>query len=390
MSSYDHDPIYINLAINTGINSTPSQNLANSPSQIVFKNENAIVLDPENYYISLNRASISTLGVPMYIFPIKNGITQTNIDLSPFTMKFQYYDASKVMKYELEDSVLYISEILDSTPLPPSQNNGFQDFVNSPFYYFQYDIYSMLNIFNTNIKRIYEQFCTNLIPFGAVLDATLHPYYTWDSNSKVFSLNFPADPFDQDVYPQVNFLQDSVSGDLFNTPANVYTKTLSLSNYLMISRNLYNNNIQTNEKLYYQMYASANSVVGWVPIKRLVFTLTDIPIRRLEIDSSFDNIAFQAQNNISSISFARPNLNIFFDLLVDPDHWADNRNTVNYSVSSIAESRLVSLASGQNIKNFTISIFWVDTNAIQRPLLSIPNSCNILKLALYRKTTMLL
>jgi hypothetical protein len=138
------------------------------------------------------------------------------------------------------------------------------------------------------------------------------------------------------------------------------------------------------------MYASANSVVGWVPIKRLVFTLTDIPIRRLEIDSSFDNIAFQAQNNISSTSFARPNLNIFFDLLVDPDHWADNRNTVNYSVSSIAESRLVSLASGQNIKNFTISIFWVDTNAIQRPLLSIPNSCNILKLALYRKTTMLL
>jgi hypothetical protein len=127
----------------------------------------------------------------------------------------------------------------------------------------------------------------------------------------------------------------------------------------------------------------------WCPIKRILFTITDLPTK-LEIESSFNNTPFEAQQNNSSGSISKPNLNIFFDLAVNQDDFALNRNYVQYAVSSIAESRLVNLGSGNIIRNFTVSIFWVDTFGNYNKLLSGGNSQNNIKLALFSKKTMLL
>ena len=83
-------------------------------------------------------------------------------------------------------------------------------------------------------------------------------------------------------------------------------------------------------------------------------------------------------------------MNVFFDLLVDQDQFADNRNYVQYTASSIAQSRLVGLSSGAIIRNFTINIFWTDVFGNYNPLLASANQQNSLKLALYSKKTMLL
>jgi len=383
------DPIYINVSVNTGINSDSSQNLANQLSQIVFKNDDAIALDSSLYYLSLNRALISTSSIPAFICPIVNGITQTNVNLTPFKIRFEYYATASVLLYGLTENVIFQSQVIDLTPKSPSQNGGNQDFLSVQGYYYVYDIAWMLKIFNDSIENTFQTFCANLIPLGVNLDNTRYPFYTWDQSIKRFSLNYPQTLWDQNGgYPQISFYQDNVSGDLFGCPSNVYYKEPS-TNYLMLCYDLYNNTVQIGSINRYKMTAATDSLNIWTPVKRILFTITDIPVKT-EIESSFTNIPFEAQNNNSISSISRPNLNVFFDLLVDQDQFADNRNYVQYTASSIAQSRLVGLGSGNIIRNFTISIFWSDVFGQYNPLLSSANQQNSLKIVLYSKKTMLL
>lgn len=385
----DSSPIYINVSVNTGINSDSSQNLSNQPSQIVFKNDDAIALDPSLYYLSLNRALISTSSIPSFICPIVSGLSQTNINLTPFKIRFEYYSNASTMLYGLTDNIIFKSQVLNLFPKPPSQNGGLQDFLTVPDYYYVYDIAWMLKIFNDSIEAIFADFCTALIDVGVNLNPLLFPFYTWDSSIKRFNLNFPQTLWNQEgPYPQISFYQDNVSADLFGCPANVYYKEPS-TNYLMLCYDLYNNTTSYNSVDYFKMVASTESLNIWCPVKRILFTITDIPVKT-EIESAFTNQPFKAQNNDSLDSIARPNLNIFFDLLVDQDQFAENRNYVQYTAASIAQSRLVGLGSGNIIRNFTISIFWTDVFGNYNPLLSSANQQNSLKLVLYSKKTMLL
>lgn len=383
------DPIYINVSVNTGINSNASENLANQPSQIVFKNDDAIAFDSSLYYLSLNRALINTSSIPAFICPIVQGINQSDHNLTPFKIRFEYYANAGTLIYGLTENIEFQSQILELQAKPPSQNGGLQDFLSVPGYYYVYDIAWMLKIFNDSIADTFKTFCANLIPLGVNLDNTRYPFYTWNQSIKRFSLNFPTSLWDQEGgYPQISFYQDNVSGDLFDCPSNVYNKEPS-TNYLMLCFNSYDNTVQYNSTNYFKMIASTDSLNVWTPVKRILFTITDIPVKT-EIESSFTNKPFEAQDNNSLSSISRPNLNIFFDLLVNQDEFADNRNYVQYTASSIAQSRLVGLGNGSLIRNFTISIFWSDVFGNYNPLLSSANQQNSLKLVLYSKKTMLL
>lgn len=393
MNSLDHDPIYVNVCSITGINSNASQNLQNQPSMIIFKNEDSIANNPDQYYLSLNRALINTSLCPMYIFPIKNGIGQTDINLSPFTITFEYYTNANTLLYSYTRSIYYQSQVLDNVPLPPSQNSGLQDFINAPLYYYIYDVSWMLKIVNDNIDYIYTYFVSQLSSLhGVSIDPTTKPFYTFDYSTRLFSLNFVKNYFDQNNYPQILMYQDNTSGDLFGCPNNFYTRE-NLTNYLMVCYDLYNNNIiypNISNDDYLKMTGENSPLNIWCPVKRILFTVSDIPIKKLEIESSFNNIPFEAQQNNTNNSISRPNLNIFFDLSVDQDAYGINKNVVQYAVSSIAESRLIALGSGQDIRNFVINIYWIDTFGNYRPLQAVANTQNLIKLAFYKKSTMLL
>jgi hypothetical protein len=385
--SDNHSPIYLNISTNTGINSNASLNLSNQPSQMIFNSDDSVAIDPSQYYLSLQRALINTASVPSYIFPIQNGITQTDINLSPFKIRFEYYNNLTQFIYGLTEPIIFQSQAIDQLPKPPSQNNGQQDLSN--FYYYIYDISWMLKIFNDSIRDTFQTFCANLLAgHGVTIDPDLYPFYTYDFSARLFSLNFSVSIYDQDTYPQVSFYMDNLSGDLFGCPSNVYFAERE-TNYLMLAYDLYNNTITYNSLPYYKMTASENTLSIWCPIKRILFTITDLPTK-LEIESSFNNTPFEAQQNNAVGSISKPNLNIFFDLAVNQDDFALNRNYVQYAVSSISESRLVNLGSGNIIRNFTVSIFWVDTFGNYNKLLSGGNSQNNIKLALFSKKTMLL
>ena len=356
--NFDHDPIFINMATNTGINSTNLQNINASASIMTFTNQDVIIKDPSEYYVSLNRCNIATGTIPLFIFPIKNGASQGDINLSPYVIRFSYYQ-SNTQIYTYYDSVLYIpSNDIGNTPLPPSQNGGIQDLTDntSKDYYYIFSISWMTYIFNNNIKRIFGDFVAQLaLSTGVNIPATACPFYTFDFNTRLYSLNFDKQYFDQDLSDRVEMRQDLPSADLFGAPYSTYLSD-TITPCLMMCRDLYNNTIQYNSTDYFSMTSDQSSIPIWVCAKRIVFVADGLPIKRNEIETVFNQIPFTASNSSSYSAVQRPQLPIFFDLNIDADQFANNSSVLNYSVSSIAESRLVPLSTGQPVQQFRISI----------------------------------
>lgn len=401
---FDHDAIYVNASVTTGINATsltyeykPPVTVFNYPP-LSFKvtNQDVIIRDPSQYYLSLSRCNLSTNTIPKFIFPIQNGIGQPSSDLSPYALGFAYYDAGGVKIYEFYEHVFFISEVLDETPLPPIDNNGYQDFVNVPTYYFVYNTSQMLTIFNTAIATTYATFVTELNNrFSIVIDATLVPFYTYNYSTNLFALNFPISLYDQSVFPRVQMGQDPASAGLFDAP---YLRNALASNnsvfYIMASKNLYNNTVVYNSVNYYEMNASQNTINLWCPVTRMLFVSDNIPIRKLEVDVAFTNIPFTSTSQYGTSSssqsgFQIPVLPIFFDLQVNPDQWV-NKEFLEYTTSSIAQSRLISLGSGVPLQNFQVSVYWQDIYNNSHPLVATPNTQNNIKLGLFKKTSCLM
>jgi len=388
--NFNHDPIFINMSSNTGINSTNLQNINASTSILKFQNQDIVINNPDEYYLSLNRCNIATGTIPIYIFPIKNGQAQNDPNLSPFIIKFTYIQSDSAI-FTYSDNVLYIpSNDIGINPLSPAQNSGVQDLQNSKEYYYIFSVSWMLYIFNNNIRRIFGDFVQLLAEqTGVNIPDTSYPFYTFDFSSRLFSLNFPKTYFDTDLSDRVEMRQDLPSADLFSAPYSTYLSDITTP-CLMMCRNLYDNTVQYNSIDYYKMISDQSSLTFWVCCKRIVFVADGLPIKRPEYDCVISQIPFTASNPSSAAQIQRPQLNIFFDLNVDADQFAVNSNVLNYSVSSIAESRLVSLCSGQVIQNFSVSIYWVDNYSQFHALTNYPDSQNLLKLCFYRKSTMLL
>jgi hypothetical protein len=140
------------------------------------------------------------------------------------------------------------------------------------------------------------------------------------------------------------------------------------------------------DNLYVQMSASQNQFNVWCPISRILF-LIDVGVK-LEYDITSTGQQNVAINNSQYLQ--KPERPLFFDILVDADEWGRNRNIINYSVSSIAESRMVGLRSGPPIKNFTIQILWQDVYNNTHPIIGTGNTNNLIKLAFFKRSTMLL
>ncbi len=401
---FDHDAIYVNASVTTGVNATLLSNQFqdlltsfNYPS-LNFKviNQDVIVKDPSQYYLTLSRCNLSTNTIPKFIFPIQNGIGQPFVNLSPYAVGFVYYDALGVKIYEYYDVINYVSEVLDDMPFPPSQNNGYQDFVNIPTYYYVYSIAQMLYIFNLSISGVFASFANGLQnDHGVIIDRTLYPFYTYDDSTKLFALNFPKSLFDPSVFPRITMGQDIASVGLFDAP---YLRNTLIVNkspfYVMAVRNLFNNTVVYNSIDYFAMHASQNTINLWCPVTRILFVSDNIPIRKLEVDVAFTNIPFSSTNQFgtspsASSSFQIPVLPIFFDLQVNPDQWV-NKEFIEYTTSSIAQSRLIALGSGVPLQNFQVSVYWQDIYNNPHPLVATPNTQNNIKLGMFKKSTNLM
>lgn len=384
--SSEHDPIFVNNSLTTGIYSDPDENSQNQLSRFTFSSDDTILYNPEMYYISLARFKIHTESIPMYIFPVAQ-YPNTNPDLSPFVITFQYKTDVGVQLLVLSDSVIYESQYIGYTPPDITVANVNLVDYNNLLYYSVYDVVQLIKIFNDNIKRMWINFCDALVLLGVVLDKAKYPYYEYDFSLKRFKLVLEAAYFDQTAGETTNVFmyQDLLSADLFGCPYSYLTKPLRPAPDALCKMSCYDtkNNIDSG---LITMTATQNTFNIMCPVSRIVF-LIDVSTK-LEYDIQQTNQQNVAIDNNQYI--ARPQLPIFFDVQVDADAFGENRNIIQYTTSSIAQNRLVSLKSGPPIKNFTIQAYWCDIFNNKHAIIAQGNSNNLIKVAFYSKTTMLL
>lgn len=381
------NPLYLNGSITTGIFSSAEQNNSSQPSKFIIAMDDILLQNPQEYYITLNRVKLHTENIPIYIFPIVPN--QPNANLSPFIITFEYQTSFGVSLLSYSDNVIFQSQYLGFVPPAPSIRG--QNFQNEIIldYYSLYDISQMLKIFNDSIETIWSEFVSRCITAGIVLPNQDTPYYIFNSSTKLFSLVLNKANFDQSpaiASPTVYMFQDQLSANLFNAPFYIVDKSIRINpsaSCKMSCYDLFNNNTIVD---CFTMTASSSSLNIWCPVSRIVF-LSDMPTQ-LEYDISSTNETFVSTNGANAIQ--KPETPIFFDLLVDADTFVLNPNIIQYSVSSITQSRLVSFKSSPAIKNINIEIYWIDSYNNKHALTANGNTNNLIKLAFYRKSTTIL
>jgi hypothetical protein len=267
-------PIYYNLSQINGYKNPDSVLFSSvqSPAIIEEFNNQLILNNQSEYYVSIARATIPTSGIPRLIVPIQQGLTQTDKNKCIYTVKFRLCTGKTNGQfifnpiYDKELSVSFISQYpyLFDKVIAPSDNNGYQDLSNS--YYYIYDIEIILEMFNNAIRQLFPVFCAQG-GLPAYVN-TIFPQILWNSNNRSFECVYPASVngvpyFDQNAaYPFIVFQIDALSSDLLQLSG---LKNSLDDNYISnICFNKFNNvstaTISGNAVIYYIMTSSQSSL----------------------------------------------------------------------------------------------------------------------------------
>ena len=152
MNSNQKSPLYFNLQSVRPYNqdSNVAADVNFKPGQINIFNDTPFLKDSDQYYVGVQRALIPVsyvprLIVPVVLGPVDNGPINTNPDLLVYKISLAYRNAAGVViTQNCSSNVIFQSEVQGGPK--PRMDGQIQDFTQNPYYYFVYDINTMLYI----------------------------------------------------------------------------------------------------------------------------------------------------------------------------------------------------------------------------------------------------
>jgi hypothetical protein len=376
------DPTYYNVSVVNGYNTS----FTLTPSDIEELNNDTIITNGRAKWISIARFSIPTNSIPRLIVPVKLGQSDPNLTLYQVIFKLCTAQGTFNEAYTVTFNVPFITQHPLIIPQPPLVK---QDLSTS--YYFVYDIEMVLLMFNNALKTAFSQFCQNTNP---VYKPDYYPFITFDNSTKLFSINLCASVdgmvyFDQNTgtYPYVTLSLNHIAYNLFQfTTLDFSTITQPSDYYTCVCFNKFDNSINYNNETYYKMTAPLSSLNIWCAFQKIIIAVNYGISTKLEYDSS-PNIETVYMNNSTNIS--KPMTPILTDFEVNKDEFAINNNWIQFQTSNASQQRLVAITS-DNIKNFSVSVYWVDSFGNRRTLGLTVGLALTIKFAFYDKNMKLL
>ena len=373
----------------------------------VFNNA-PILEDADKYYIGIMRATIPTSGIPKLIVPVLLDGVNRDINKLIYLISLAYRDASGNVIYSKTENVLWESEIV-GPPYPQTPPNPLpllkQDFTTSPYYYYCYDVSTLLKCFNNTIRRMWGQYVYELSNLGVDLSTCEIPYWSVDYTNNKFACNLDYRFFRQDSdisftppntttvsqhFPRAELYSDGLVLDLLQTPASFINKSNRGNNSNLII--LYSCNKNDGESVLnpdtniLTSYAYKSALNQWSALTKIIFTVNYGIPTKLE----YENINHTFQSTTPANSIDRPLKPTLTDIIVEKDAFAQNNNFIQFQASGISQIRLIDITTSQNLQNFEVSITWEDNYGNQHniiPPTGIPVS---MKLAFFPKTTTLI
>ena len=168
MSNYNYNPsaeyssdnqhIYYNLAIQNAFDGVDNGNT----NDCVYEKQTANILTKQSDYELCVDSWQVRAKLPILICPIKEGALASNINLTPYSVTYEFTTGGVTTNYRTELIYLPDPKFIDPTqgplPKPPDQNNGIQDLLTNHGYYWLTKYNTMIKMINTALTTSYNLF----------------------------------------------------------------------------------------------------------------------------------------------------------------------------------------------------------------------------------------
>jgi hypothetical protein len=186
--SYDNngkDNIYYNIRIDNEIDGVDNS----ATNDCTYDKQTQSILDKQSDYKLAVKSWSIRARVPVFMVTIQQG-TNTDINLTPFRVNFSYTTGGITTNFPsnlvwVPDFAFNSLNPARTTPLPksPNDNNGIQDLVTSPQYYYCNSYQKWVDIMNTALTSSYNAF--NAAHAGIHASA---PHIQYDNRTGLFSI----------------------------------------------------------------------------------------------------------------------------------------------------------------------------------------------------------
>ena len=168
MSNYNYNPsaeyssdnqhIYYNLAIENAFNGVDNGNT----NDCVYEKQTPNILTKQSDYELCVDSWQVRAKLPILICPIEEGATGTDVNLTPYSVTYEFTTGGVTTNYKTQLIYLPDPKFTDPTkgalPNPPSQNNGIQDLLTNHGYYWLTKYNTMVKMINTALTTSYNAF----------------------------------------------------------------------------------------------------------------------------------------------------------------------------------------------------------------------------------------
>lgn len=326
---------HIYLNINIQPSSGPATYNETRPQKIVEKGS--------DYQLAINRFTVPWGNLPLLIFRIEEGDTQTdpNLGLYKFTLTYNGDDFTENAIF----SPVYAAPV----PRAPSQNNGAQDKTE---YYYIYTFSRLVSYFNdalaaafVALKATYPGAPQTEPPYFIVKDRKLNLIYPRNYNTSGNEISIKSNVDSSAFFDGVEYIYDENA-----TGKEVIFILDTLPNfddgYAPFGTT------PTTPPIYIKKTAEFSSIPGWSEVKTLIFNTSLIPVRQEYIASS----ANEGRNTV------RPILTDF-----DVSGWDGKREPIKFFTTS--PYRYIDILTDQPIQSLNLSLLWQDKDENIRPII---------------------
>lgn len=375
---------YLDLSIyntDAGVNFKPVESSFDE-----YRN-NPMILNCNDYFISLVRFKIDTATLPLMVPIIQVGQNNVNKTIYSVSLEYEYkantYTSQKYITFETQ----HPNEPIPNAPLVQQDVSSLYYYVNSYTHF--------IELVNNTLASAHSELNALVVAAGGELPHTkgiightsLPPFLEFDADTYKCILNGELAGYNKLSGDYIKVYMNNPLYTLFHSlQATTYNNaTLGRDNLIDVYniRNTNVLNITADNKTipYLQMYQEFPTLSYLNPISSVVIRASIIPVEpslvsTTKITGSYSSFYNQNQNNLLS--------NIVSDFEIPLDKGFEWKPTIYYSPQS--EYRLFDLFGFQNLQHLQLSAMWKDKFGILRPILLGSNCSANFKLMFRKKS----
>lgn len=348
----------------------------------IVKDETSMILNKQSDYKMAIHSFMLNMDTPLCIYPIQEGIDQTDVNKSIYSICITYNGNDYMDWIYFQPAVNLPKNPFIASVLPPSENNGIQDF--STGYYYLYDYYSWVNMMNTCFIRL-----TTTINLGNSGTPFPNPPQMVYENEK-FTIIYPKEIYSTGA---TIFFNEALGLDLggFPTKLNEYNNDAGKTRQLIIPpindpmayiyRNP-NDNVPEATPKYYKISQEYDLRYRFNGVAQIVLTSDYLSVRK-EYYPDTSNPNNSAIQNYQQ--FNTPSLPIIASFSMIDEGGSSWVQTQNYQP---AFYKWIDLVGSQPLKEVDIKVFYqLNRGSLVQAYIPI-NSMSIIKFVFKKKGDM--